>query len=149
VDDYNVTSGGKLRLENGDPIGANFLKSGGTGRLKLNLVDWDADGAHDLLVGTPRHGSVPHPETGLPQSLGLRGSAVLVLRNTASDAEPRFTWPQLVAFRGTPIFLGQHACGPAMASFSADKPADLVVGTEDGRLMFYRRADLALKAGTN
>ena len=63
VDDYNVVDGGKLRLENGDAIGANFLQGGGSGRLKIILFDWDQDGAMDLIVGTPRHGSVPYPET--------------------------------------------------------------------------------------
>jgi hypothetical protein len=108
VDAFNLTEGGKLRLDTGEPIYANFLHAGGTGRLKLSLVDWDRDGATDVLVGTPRHGSVPHPETGLPQSLGLPGSAVLLLRNTGTDAEPKFAFPKLMAFKGQPIFLGQH-----------------------------------------
>src|SRR5690606_13007154 len=79
IDDWNVEDGGKLRLTDGSTIRGNFLAAGGTGRLKLVLADWDGDGIQDLLVGTPRHGSVPNPETGLPQSKGLPGSAVLWL----------------------------------------------------------------------
>ncbi len=144
VDDFNVTSGGKLRLEDGAPINANFLESGGTGRLKLSFGDWNGDGLPDLLVGTPRHGSVPTPDRGLPQSLGLPGSSVLVLLNNGATGEPRFQWPKLVTFNDEPIFLGQHACGPTPAPFDEDAPADLAVGTEDGRLLFYAREDLGL-----
>ena len=144
VDVYNLLDGGKLRLDTGEPIYANFLQGGGTGRLKLSLVDWDRDGATDILVGTPRHGSVPHPETGLPQSLGLPGSAVLLLRNTGTDAAPEFAFPKLMAFKGAPIFLGQHACGPAVAPFRGMDQADLVVAEEEGRFRFYKREDLSL-----
>ncbi len=144
VDAYNLLDGGKLRLDTGEPIYANFLSAGGTGRLKLSLVDWDQDGKTDLMVGTPRHGSVPHPETGLPQSLGLPGSAVLVLLNTGTDARPVFAFPKLMAFQGAPIFLGQHACGPTPAPFSGDGAVDLVVAEEEGRFRYYKREDLSL-----
>ena len=145
VDNHNLEDGGELHRDDGSVIGANFLSAGGTGRLKLNLVDWDIDGLLDLLVGTPRHGSIPNPETGLPQSLGLPGSAVLFLRNVGSNSEPVFEFPKLMAFRGDPIFLGQHACGPAVADFGREAGPDLIVGEEDGRFWFYRREDLSLK----
>lgn len=144
VDDYNVRDGGKLRLDSGAPIRANFLHAGGTGRLKLNLADWDRDGLVDLIVGTPRHGSVPDPEKGLPQSLGLPGSAVLFLRNTGTNAAPVFQFPKLMAFHGDPLFLGQHACGPAIADFGGPEGPDLIVGEEGGRFLYYHRADLSL-----
>ncbi|PCJ53129.1 MAG: hypothetical protein COA73_15520 [Candidatus Hydrogenedentota bacterium] len=145
VDDYNVTDGGKLHLENGDPIGANFLQAGGSGRLKITLYDWDNDGATDLLVGTPRHGSVPNPETGLPQSLGLPGSSVLLLKNTGTDAAPKFTFPKLLTFKGQPIFFGQHACSPSPAPFQGHKQADLIVSEEDGRFNYFKREDIEFK----
>lgn len=144
VDAYNLLDGGKLSLDTGEPILANFLKAGGTGRLKLSLVDWDRDGAQDILVGTPRHGSVPDPKSGLPKSLGLPGSAVLLLRNTGTDAAPKFAFPKLMAFKGQPIFLGQHACSPAVAPFRGMDHADLIVAEEEGRFRFYKREDLSL-----
>ncbi len=143
IDDYNLEDGGKLKLEEGKVIGANFLHAGGTGRLKLNLVDWDQDDRIDLIVGTPRHGSVPNPENGLPQSLGLPGSAVLFLRNVNTNTEPLFAFPELLKFRGEPIFLGQHACAPAPADFGNPEGLDLIVGEEDGRFIFYKRGDLS------
>lgn len=45
---------------------------------------------------------------------------------------------------GEPLFLGQHACSPAYAPFTPGKTADLIVGTEDGRFMYYRAEDLSL-----
>ena len=48
------------------------------------------------FLGTPRHGSVPNPETGLPQSLGLPGSAVLCLKNVGSNTAPVFKFPVLI-----------------------------------------------------
>ncbi len=148
IDAYNLEDIGKLRLDSGDPIGANFLGAGGTGRLKLVFADWNEDGVADLIVGTPRHGSVPDPETGLPQSLGLPGAAVLFLENVGSNAEPVFKRPELFKFRGEPIFLGQHACGPTVwyPKTDADNPRHregLVVGQEEGRIMFYAREDLS------
>jgi hypothetical protein len=144
IDDYNMADGGKLTLQDGTSIGANFLHSGGTGRLKLNLTDWDLDGLPDLLVGTPRHGSVPNPETGLPQSLGLPGSAILFLRNAGSLEKPIFAFPEILKFKGEPIFLGQHACAPTLAYFSEAGP-DLIVGEEGGRLLYFKREDLSPK----
>ena len=142
IDDYNLEDAGKLHLEDGSNIRGNFLDAGGTGRLKLIAYDWDGDGATDLIVGTPRHGSVPDPETGLPQSLGLPGAAVLFLKNVGTDEAPVFRFPELFAFRGEPIFLGQHAAGPAVADFGREEGPGLVVGDQEGRLMYYARKDL-------
>jgi len=143
LDDFNVVDGGKLELADGPVITANFLRAGGTGRLKLVLSDWDRDGLVDILVGTPRHGSVPNPETGLPQSLGLPGSAVLFMKNVGTNAAPAFAFPALMAFKGEPLFLGQHACSPAVADFGRADGPDLIVGIEDGRFLFYERSDLS------
>ncbi len=143
IDDTNVEDGGKLRLEDGSPIGANFLSAGGTGRSKISLVDWDRDGAMDLLVGTPRHGSVPNPKTGLPQSKGLPGAAVLWLRNTGTDTAPRFAFPLILQVRGKPVYLGQHECSVAATDLGGGSGgSNLIVGDEEGRVYFFRREDI-------
>ncbi len=146
VDDYNLNEGYKLKLTNGNTIKANFLKAGGSGRIKFNLVDWDLDGIKDLVVGTPRHATVPEPEKGLPyryEKEGRPGASVLFLRNAGSDTKLVFEYPKLVRFRGEPIYLGQHSCAPAPWCREASKGPDLVVGTERGRLIFYDRDDLS------
>ncbi len=144
IDDFNVRDGGKLRLEDGAAIGANFLAAGGTGRTKFTLTDWDGDGVTDLLVGTPRHGSVPVPAKGLPQSKGLPGSAVLWLRNTGTDAAPRFAWPLLLQVNGKPIYFGQHECSVAVTTLGGtDGRMNLLVGDEEGRVHFFRHAEIS------
>jgi len=142
LDNYNLEDGGKLHLKDGATISANFLKAGGTGRLKLNFSDWDRDGLVDMIVGTPRHGSVPDPINGLPQSLGLPGSVVLFMRNVGTNKKPVLAPPALIKFRGSPIFLNHHACGPAVAEFKPGSP-DLIVGEQGGRFMYYNRSDLS------
>ena len=143
IDVENVEDAGKLHLTDGSPIGANFLYAGGTGRSKIVLADWDRDGRTDLIVGTPRHGSVPDHETGLPQSEGLPGSAVLFLRNVGTDSEPVFERPRLMRFRGEPIYLGQHACSPAVWDIGDSDGPDLIVGNELGRIRWYPRKELS------
>ncbi len=148
ADVYNVTDGGKLRLDTGGVIGANFLRAGGTGRIKIVLTDWDEDGATDMIVGTPRHASIPEPKLGLPQALGLPGSSVMWLKNTGSDAAPAFAHPKVLHFRGEPIFFGQHACSPAVARLGGGEKPGLIVGVETGRLRFFAREDITFETMT-
>jgi len=142
IDDVNLRDGGKLRMEDGSAISANFLPAGATGRTKFTLADWDGDGVMDILVGTPRHGSVPNPQTGLPQSLGLPGAAVLWLRNTGTNDEPKFAFPRVLHFRGQPIFFGQHACSLALTDLGGPGGPHLLVGDEEGRVHFFAREDI-------
>lgn len=143
LDDFNVEDGGKLRLTDGSPIGANFLSAGGTGRLKIVLADWDGDGHYDLLVGTPRHASVPDRERGLPRTLGLPGAAVLWLRNAGTNEDPVFEFPKVMHFRGEPRFFNQHACSPAIGDFGGPDGPHLLVGDEEGRIHFFDRRDVS------
>ena len=142
VDVYNLEDGGKLLLEDGSPIHANFLNAGGRGRTKFESIDWDRDGDFDLIVGTPRHGTVPvADESGLPWSRNKAGAAVLLLDNKGSNKEPVFAYPKLLHHRGKPVHLGQHACSPSAAFF--DEEPDLIVGTETGRFMYYQHEHIS------
>ena len=141
IDDFNVADGGKLRLTDGSAIQANFLPAGATGRARITPSTGDGDGATDLLVGTPRHGSVPNPKTGLPQSKGLPGAAVLWLRNRGTEDAPVFAFPQLLYVKGRPVYFGQHECSVAVANLGGGE-RNLIVGDEEGRLWFFRRSDI-------
>ena len=142
VDAFNLRDVGKLRLEDGSFISANFLEAGGRGRIKFECVDWDQDGDFDLIVGTPRHSTVPvADQSGLPWSKNKAGAAVLFLENKGSNQQPVFAYPKLMHHLGEPVHLGQHACSPATAFFG-DKP-DLVVGTETGRLIYYQNENIS------
>ncbi len=142
LDLQNVVDGGKLILEDGSTISASYLHAGGTGRAKLVLYDWDEDGNPDLIVGTPRHGSVPNPEIGLPKSKGLKGASVLFLRNSGTNTQPVFEFPRFIRYKGKPIYLGQHSCSPAVWDYGQSGGADLLIGEQDGKIRYYARADL-------
>jgi len=146
VDARNVTDGSKLRDESGKAMRGNCLDAGGTGRLKLVLADWDLDGVKDLLVGTPRHGSIPDPLSGLPQMLGRRGAAVLFVKNVGTESAPVFAYPKLFAYKGKTLYFGGHACSPALADFGDPEGPGLIIGEESGRLLYFRRSDLTLYA---
>ena len=143
IDDVNLRDGGKLRLADGSAISANFLPAGGTGRTKITLADWDGDGAMDLLLGTPRHGSVPHPTTGLPQSRGLPGATVLWLRNVGTDTAPRFAFPRSLQVKGRPVYFGQHECSVALTDLGGPGGPHLLVGDEEGRIHSFQREDIS------
>ena len=143
IDDVNLRDGGKLRMEDGSTIGANFIHAGGTGRTKFTLTDWDGDGVMDIIATTPRHGSIPNPQNGLPQSLGLPGAAVLWLRNTGTNEEPKFAFPRLMHFRGDPVFFGQHACSFALTDLGGPGGPHILVGDEEGRIHFFAREDVS------
>ena len=143
IDDYNLEDGGKIKLVDGINIRGNFLDAGGSGRAKLNLVDWNGNGKVDLIIGTPRHGSFPNPENGLPQSLGLPGAAVLLMENIGTNETPVFGYPMIMSFRGEKVFFGQHACGPAIADFRNPAGYDLIVAKENGIYYYFNREDLS------
>ena len=146
VDARNVTDGFKLHDESGKTMLGNCLDAGGTGRLKLVLADWDLDGVKDLIVGTPRHGSIPDVASGLPQSLGRPGAAVLFVKNVGTESAPVFAYPKILAYRGEPMYFGGHACGPALADFGDPEGPGLIIGEEGGRFLYFRRSDLTLFA---
>lgn len=68
IDDFNVTDGGKLKLEDGRLIGTSGGVGGMSGRCKLDLFDWNQDGQLDFVIGTGRVVSIPDRETGFPMA---------------------------------------------------------------------------------
>jgi hypothetical protein len=142
IDNYNLRDGGKLTIGDSIPIRANFKKGGEIGRSKILIVDWDQDGIKDLIIGTPRYGTVPQPKTGLPFRLKDNGAAVLFLRNSGTEAKPVYEYPVPMRFRGERINMGQHEIGVTADYFGPGNSLNLVVGDETGRFYFYERKDL-------
>ncbi len=147
IDDTNLEDGGKLLLTSGKPIQANFLHAGGTGRGKFQFVDWDQDGATDLLVGTPRHSTYPEPEKGVPWSMDQAGSAVLLLKNTGSNEQPHYEYPAVMHVDGESMHFGQHSCAPYATSLGSEdgESLNILVGTELGRMIFFSGEDIEWK----
>jgi hypothetical protein len=142
VDAHNVTDGGLLLMQDGNPISGNYLFAGGTGRIKLQCVDWDQDGKLDLLAGVDRESAIPAAATGVPHTLPKPAAAVLLLRNVGSNAAPRFAFPALMTHttKGA-LFFGTEAASPLAISINGGAP-DLIVAEEAGNLMYYARANL-------
>jgi hypothetical protein len=144
VDDYNVTPGEVLRLSTGEAIQSHSKRFAGQwGRTKLQAVDWDSDGKLDLIVGTGRAGSIPGPG-GIPDDTFLddrRQSSVLLMRNSGTNAAPVYEYPLVMHFNGNKIELGVHCCSPLAIDLGSGK-LDLLVGEEDGGVIYYPREQL-------
>lgn len=87
IDDYNLEDLGKLKMKDGSTISASSAASGGTGRLKVDIVDWDGDGKKDLILGTCKHHYVPN-NNGLP---GIWHSAAKKTAKSEKDAYKPYT----------------------------------------------------------
>lgn len=143
LDAYNVRDGGKLQLEDSSYIdGSHFPNGGGSGRNKILIVDWDGDGVKDLLIGTPRHGSIPKRGAGMPYYYGDKGATVVLMKNVGTEAVPVFSYPAMIKYKGETIHFGQHECAPAVGDLGDKNGLDLIVGTETGRFVYYERSDL-------
>lgn len=142
IDDYNVKSAGKLRLNDGSLIAASHEPGGGTGRAKLTFYDWTGDGALDLLIGTSRRNAIPNKETGFPQpALGASPPAtVLFMKNVGTSEEPVFEHPRPFFHRAWGIVQpgGAHACTVTGTELGGGPGPNLLVGNETGRFFLLR-----------
>ncbi|MBX7206716.1 MAG: VCBS repeat-containing protein [Verrucomicrobiaceae bacterium] len=137
IDDYNVADGGALTLDDGKPIGTSGGPGGMSGRCKLDLIDWNGDGALDFVIGTGRVVSIPDRDTGLPMpTIGKKtlGTPLLML-NTGSNERMKFARP--VPFRDAENRIiqpgGAHETGAVGTMLGKDGP-NLLICNEAGRM---------------
>jgi hypothetical protein len=142
-DDYNLIDKGKLLLNDGRAIRANWLEAGGKGRLRFEIVDWDGDGIKDLLLATNKHHSIPEPSQGIPwwNPKELKGATVLFLRNCGTELNPSFEMPKQLRYKGELIHIGHHGCGVSagMIGEITDGLPNIIVGDETGSLYLFER----------
>ena len=103
--------------ENNQPIRLNSKSCGGSGRVKLDVVDWDGDSRADLLVNSENAAWYRNCENRAGKIV-LKKIGNLAKRNVAG-----------------------HTSSPAACDFNADGKPDLLVGAENGRLYYASHDD--------
>ncbi len=148
LDDFNVTDGGKLTLDDGSLISTTYDPAGGTGRCLLDFYDVDLDGKLDLVAGTGRRGAIPNRQTGYPLPvLGQRTlNTPLFLRNVGTDGKPVFAHPMPFSHvtHGLVQPGGSHESGVAGTRLGGGTATNLIVANEAGRLFLLRGENLRL-----
>lgn len=99
------------------PLRLNAGTAGRSGRVKLDVVDWDGDGRLDVLVNSKN-------ATWYRNCLDHDGK--VVLRKVGDLARRN---------------VAGHTSSPTACDFDRDGKPDLVVGAENGRLYFIRHED--------
>ena len=107
-----------------------------SGRIKLELADWDEDGDPDLIYGTARMAdSYKLEPTG---KLGF--TRVEWMENIGTENQWVFKrWGPLLNCAGIPLRLGWHTASPEAVDFNKDGRLDLLVGIENGRVYYFER----------
>lgn len=100
--------------EHGQPLQLNSGIAGKSGRRKLCLVDWDGDGAIDILVNSE--------------------NATLLRQVGEQDGKWLFKDTGLLS----PKKISGHTTSPTVVDFDNDGVPDLLVGAEDGRFYFMK-----------
>ena len=103
--------------ENNQPLQLNPKSCGGSGRVKLDVVDWDGDGRQDVIVNSENALWYRNCET-REGNVVLKRIGNLANRNVAG-----------------------HTSSPAACDFDKDGKPDLLVGAENGRLYYAAHDD--------
>ncbi|MDX2442878.1 MAG: VCBS repeat-containing protein [Bacteroidales bacterium] len=98
----------------GNPLQLNEKKAGGSGRRKIDMVDWDKDGDYDLLVNT---------------------ISTALYRNTGSNENFKFEYIGDLSS----VILGGHSTSPTTVDWNKDCIPDLLIGAEDGFFYYLPR----------
>lgn len=132
----------RLRFHNGAPVTFTEDSGGGRGRIKLCLCDWTGDGRFDLLFGCHSRASSPPGPAGAPRHT-TQQAGVFLMENLGSNLDPAFALPRPILYSGAPIRLGMHACSPEAVDWDGTGEPDLLIGAEDGSLLWFRRSELS------
>jgi predicted neuraminidase len=103
--------------ENNQSLQLNNRSAGRSGRVKLDVVDWDGDGRLDVVVNS---------ENALWYRNCEERDGKVVLKKVGNLARRN---------------ISGHTSSPTACDFDADGKPDLVIGAEDGRLYFIKHDD--------
>jgi hypothetical protein len=104
--------------------GLQFGSSGSKGNIDVGsracptVVDWDNNGAKDLVVGA------------------LDGKMHIFL-NSGSDTSPDFTFETLAQENGLDLSVPSSRSSPVVMDLDGDGKKDLLAGNTNGQLLFY------------
>jgi hypothetical protein len=130
-----------LCWQDGTPVTFTEDVGGGRGRVKLCFCDWTGSGRLDLIVGTHARASLPPGKGGAPRWT-TRQAGIFYLRNVGTAQDPMFAAPSAMRYRGEPIAMGMHAASPEAVDWAGRGKLDLIVGIEDGSIVWFDRNDL-------
>ena len=100
--------------DKGNLLQLNSKEAGGSGRRKIDLVDWDGDGDLDLLANSKN--------TELYRNIGNEGEFVFQHEGDLSS-----------------VLLGGHSTSPTTVDWNKDGIPDLLMGAEDGFFYYLPR----------
>jgi hypothetical protein len=129
-----------LTWADGTPITFTEDVGGGRGRMKLCLCDWTGTGQMDLIVGTHARASLPPGPEGAPRNT-THQAGIFYFRNIGSNAAPVFDTPVPMRHKGEVIQMAMHVASPEAVDW-AGTGLGLIVGIEDGSIVWLDRADL-------
>jgi hypothetical protein len=114
---------------------------GQSGRCALWAGPWTGTSRNDILVGLPRGNQHVIPALcGAPLGAVDDLSTVLLLENDGQGA----LVPRPVRHAdGRPLIVGEEGCSPCGVDESGRGELGLLVGSDDGRVAFFRRDELA------
>ncbi len=101
-----------------EPIRLNPSTAGGSGRVKLAVVDWDGDGRDDILTNSQNATWWRNCRDAGDGRVVMRKVGDLARRNVAG-----------------------HTSSPTVSDFDRDGKPDLLVGSENGRIYFINHND--------
>lgn len=129
--------------DDGDIIRFTEDVGGGRGRVKLCLCDWTGTGRLDLIVGTHARASIPPGPAGQPRNTtGQAG--VFFLQLVGGADQLTFAKPRPFLFEGNVLAMGMHAASPEAVDWNGSGDLDLVIGIEDGSMVWLPRSKLSV-----
>jgi hypothetical protein len=143
MSDTKLTDKRHLKWEDGRPIRFTVDLGGGLGRVTLCLCDWEGTGRVDLIFGTHARACVPDdPSTGAPRNTTKR-AGLFYARNVGTYEQPQFSLPVPIMHKGEAIAMAMHVASPEAADWANRGALDLMVGIEDGSLIWLKREYLS------